>query len=105
MQPCHALDNDTTHTAGMRHLALILIVTLMRLTPADAFDLQGHRGARGLAPENTLPAFVLALSIGVSTLEFDLGLSKDGVLVVHHDSWLNPDTTRGPDGQFLAGRG
>ena len=69
------------------------------------FDLQGHRGARGLAPENTLEGFALALSIGVSTLELDLGMSKDGVVVVHHDIWLNPDTTRGPDGVFLAQRG
>lgn len=72
---------------------------------ALAFDLQGHRGARGLAPENTLVAFARALSIGVSTLELDLGMTSDGVLVVHHDIWLNPDTTRGPDGAFLASRG
>jgi glycerophosphoryl diester phosphodiesterase len=72
---------------------------------AGAFDLQGHRGARGLAPENTLEGFALALSIGVSTLELDLGMSQDGVVVVHHDIWLNPDMTRGPDGVFLAQRG
>jgi glycerophosphoryl diester phosphodiesterase len=74
-------------------------------TAAHAFDLQGHRGARGLAPENTLEGFATALSIGVSTLELDVGLSKDGVVVVHHDIWLNPETTRGPDGVFLAQRG
>lgn len=73
--------------------------------PALAFDLQGHRGARGLAPENTLPAFARALSLGVSTLELDLAISRDGVLVISHDSALNPDITRGPDGQFLADRG
>jgi glycerophosphoryl diester phosphodiesterase len=65
------------------------------------FDLQGHRGARGLAPENTLAGFARALALGVSTLELDLGLTRDGVVVVHHDARLNPDTTRGPDGQFL----
>jgi glycerophosphoryl diester phosphodiesterase len=84
----------------MRHLALILII-LMRLTPADAFDLEGHRGARGLAPENTLPAFTTALKIGVTTLELDVGVTKDGVVVVSHDRALNPDHTRGPDGAFL----
>jgi glycerophosphoryl diester phosphodiesterase len=73
--------------------------------PAQAFDLQGHRGARGLAPENTLPAFARALSIGVTTLELDVGLTRDGVLVVSHDPSLNPDITRGPDGAFLAARG
>jgi glycerophosphoryl diester phosphodiesterase len=72
---------------------------------AAAFDLQGHRGARGLAPENTIEGFATALAIGVTTLELDLGMTRDGVLVVHHDIWLNPDTTRGPDGDFLPARG
>ena len=70
-------------------------------TQATAFDLQGHRGARGLAPENTLPAFERALAIGVNTLELDVGISRDGVLVISHDPRLNPDITRGPDGRFL----
>jgi glycerophosphoryl diester phosphodiesterase len=70
-----------------------------------AFDLQGHRGARGLAPENTLPAFATALSIGVTSLELDLAMTSDGVLVVSHDRRLNPDHTRGPDGTFLDGEG
>ena len=72
---------------------------------ARAFDLQGHRGARGLAPENTLPAFQKALDLGVTTLECDMAITRDGVVVVHHDLWLNPDTTRGPDGQWLQVRG
>jgi glycerophosphoryl diester phosphodiesterase len=74
-------------------------------TAAQAFDLQGHRGARGLAPENTLPAFATALSLGVTTLELDVGITRDGVVVVHHDLLLNPDTTRGPDGAWLDTRG
>jgi glycerophosphoryl diester phosphodiesterase len=72
---------------------------------ASAFDLQGHRGARGLAPENTLAAFALALSIGVDTLETDIAITRDGQLVISHDPALNPDITRGPDGQFLVARG
>src|SRR5262249_7827545 len=72
---------------------------------AAAFDLQGHRGARGLAPENTLEAFATALSIGVTTLEFDLAITRDGILVVSHDSRLKPDHTRGPDGEFLDAEG
>src|SRR6476619_1297493 len=84
----------------MRALALAAVF-LMRLTSADAFDLQGHRGARGLAPENTLEGFALALSIGVTTLELDLAMTRDNVLVVSHDRRLNPDHTRGPDGKFL----
>ena len=72
---------------------------------AQGFDLQGHRGARGLAPENTIPAFETALRIGVSTLELDLAVTRDGVLVVSHDPHLNADITRGPDGVFLPAPG
>ncbi len=56
-------------------------------------------------PENTLEGFAATLSIGVTTLELDLALTKDGVVVVSHDTHLNPDHTRGPDGKFLTGKG
>ena len=68
---------------------------------AAAFDLQGHRGARGLMPENTLPAFALALSLGVTTLEMDIAITQDGHLVVSHDPVLNPNIVRGPDGKYV----
>jgi glycerophosphoryl diester phosphodiesterase len=71
-------------------------------SPAAAFDLQGHRGARGLLPENTLPAFERALAIGVDTLELDVGVTRDGVVVIHHDRRLNPDLARGPDGKWVS---
>jgi len=70
-----------------------------------ALDIQGHRGARGLAPENTLPAFARALAIGVTTLELDCGITRDGVVVVSHDPALNPDITRTADGRWLEARG
>ena len=72
--------------------------------PAAAFDLQGHRGARGLAPENTLAGFRAALDLGVTTLETDLAVTRDGVLVISHDPLLNPDLTR-LDGQWIATAG
>ena len=72
---------------------------------AQGFDLQGHRGTRGLAPENTLAAFRKALDIGVTTIETDLGLTRDGVLVISHETRLNPDLTRGSDGKWLSGWG
>src|SRR5262245_17195908 len=81
--------------------AAIVAVSFVLCSAAVAFDLQGHRGARGLAPENTLAAFTMALSIGVTTLELDLAMTSDGILVVSHDSRLNPDHTRAPDGKFL----
>lgn len=67
----------------------------------SAFELVGHRGARGLFPENTLEGFAAALKVGVSALEFDLGLTRDGVVVIHHDPRLNPEMTKGPDGRYL----
>ena len=70
-----------------------------------AFDLQGHRGARGLAPENTLAAFRLAAGLGVTTLETDLAITRDDVVVLSHEPRLNPDLTRGPDGQWIAAPG
>jgi glycerophosphoryl diester phosphodiesterase len=74
---------------------------LAPLLLAAAFDLEGHRGARGLAPENTLVAFAKALGLGVSTLEMDLAVTRDGVVIVSHDPALNADITRGPDGRWL----
>jgi glycerophosphoryl diester phosphodiesterase len=68
---------------------------------AGAVDLQGHRGARGHLPENTLPSFERALAIGVDTLELDVGVTRDGVVVIHHDRRLNPDVARGADGQWV----
>lgn len=83
----------------MKRAALLL--AMLVATPAAAFDLQGHRGARGLLPENTLPAFQRALEIGVSTLELDIAITRDGVLVISHDPALNPDHTRDASGRFL----
>lgn len=70
------------------------------LTPAG-FDLQGHRGARGLAPENTLPAFRKALDLGVTTLEMDVVISQDGRVVVSHEPWMNPAICTTPNGERI----
>ena len=53
------------------------------------FELQGHRGARGLKPENTLPSFEAALDVGVASIETDIHLTADGVPVLFHDASLN----------------
>jgi glycerophosphoryl diester phosphodiesterase len=89
----------------MRILVLSLALAIAGCATPPTFDLQGHRGTRGLAPENTLPAFAKALEIGVTTLELDTGITRDGVVVVSHDTVLNPDHTRGPDGEWLAKAG
>lgn len=72
---------------------LVAALAIAGVKAASGFDLQGHRGARGLAPENTLPAFERALEIGVTTLELDVGVTADGVVVVLHDPFLNPAIT------------
>jgi glycerophosphoryl diester phosphodiesterase len=86
-------------------LACALVALLVLAGPAAGFDLQGHRGARGLAPENTLAAFRTALALGVSTLETDLAVTRDNVLVLSHDPFLNPDLVRTPDGAWLPEKG
>jgi glycerophosphoryl diester phosphodiesterase len=79
----------------------VAAAALLFSMPGIAMDVQGHRGARGHLPENTLPAFSLALEQGVDTLELDVGVTKDGVVVIHHDRRLNPDVARGPDGKWV----
>jgi glycerophosphoryl diester phosphodiesterase len=72
---------------------------------AAAFDLQAHRGSRGLMPENTLPAFAKGLSIGVTTLEMDAAITKDDVVLVSHDPAFNANITRDAQGRWLEKRG
>ena len=67
----------------------------------QGFDLQGHRGARGLMPENTLPGFAKALSIGVTTLELDLAVTRDFEVVVIHNPRLEPEIARDANGDWL----
>lgn len=65
------------------------------------FDLQGHRGARGLMPENTLPGFATALAIGVTTLELDLAVTRDLEVVVIHNPRFEPEIARHASGEWL----
>lgn len=67
-------------------------------------EVQGHRGARGAHPENTVHGFVAALALGVDTYELDVGLSADGVVVVHHDLAPNPDVARDETGAWITER-
>jgi glycerophosphoryl diester phosphodiesterase len=84
---------------------ILAVLAAVVSSPLLAFDLQGHRGARGLMPENTLQVFAKALSIGVTTLELDVGVSQDGIVVVGHDPRLSAALTRGDDGKWFAAPG
>jgi glycerophosphoryl diester phosphodiesterase len=67
-----------------------------------AFDIEAHRGGRALFPENTLQSFANALSIGVNTLELDIGITRDAAIIVSHERKLNPDLARTADGVYVA---
>jgi glycerophosphoryl diester phosphodiesterase len=86
----------------LRPLLLLAGFSYLVSASATAFDIEAHRGGRALRPENTLPAFANALSMGVDTLELDLGATKDDVLVVSHERGPNPDLARGADGRYIA---
>jgi glycerophosphoryl diester phosphodiesterase len=75
------------------------------LRGAPGFLIQGHRGARGLFPENTLQGFQAAHASGVTAFELDVQLTADDVVVVTHDPALNPAIVRDPDGAWLDGIG
>jgi glycerophosphoryl diester phosphodiesterase len=74
---------------------------MVKPTRLGAFDLEAHRGGRSLRPENTLQSFANGLSLGVNTLELDMGVTKDGVVVISHERGLNPDLARAPDGHYI----
>ncbi len=67
-----------------------------------AFDKQGHRGCRGLMPENTIPAMINAIGLGVTTLEMDISISKDKKVLLSHEPFFNRDITTKPDGSYIS---
>src|SRR5471030_644546 len=93
------------HIPRLRIVSRACAIWAASTTMAAAFDLQAHRGGRGLTPESTLTGFRNAIALGVTTLETDLAVTKDDVLVLSHEPRLNPDLVRGPDGKWLEGVG
>lgn len=69
-----------------------------------SFDWQGHRGARGLYPENTIGAMEEALKYPVTTLELDVVISKDQKVIVSHEPWMSEDICLDPEGRRVKGR-
>ncbi|WP_206170648.1 glycerophosphodiester phosphodiesterase family protein [Spirosoma pollinicola] len=84
----------------MRFLLVLIFMAHVAFIQSDspAFDLEGHRGCRGLMPENTVPAFLKALDIGVNTLEMDVVISKDRQVVVSHEPYFNAAFSIAPNG-------
>jgi glycerophosphoryl diester phosphodiesterase len=86
----------------------IIIIVINSLTSLHCntmqqqkLDLQGHRGCRGLMPENTIPAMLKALELGVTTLEMDCAITKDGQLILSHEPFFNHEITTLPNGQYI----
>ena len=90
---------------GRALMCWALLLTGFPSLAQRTIDLQGHRGARGLLAENTLPSFALALQMEVTTLELDVVVTQDDELVISHDPALNPDITRDAQGRFLGSKG
>ena len=70
----------------------------MSCDSSHKIDVQGHRGCRGLLPENTLPAFAKAIDLGVHTLELDIAITKDNMVIVSHEPYMNPEFCLLPNG-------
>ncbi len=93
---------------------LVLAMTMLPLTASpensstdspprpSSIDLQGHRGARGLLPENTIPAFLYALDAGVTTLEMDAVINAEGHVYVSHEPWMSAEICSHADGRKVS---
>ena len=82
-------------------LILVIAACIVSCAPQKSIDVQAHRGGAGLMPENTISAMRNAIDLKVNTLEFDLHLSKDGKVVVSHDSYFHPRYSTRPDGTLI----
>ncbi len=79
-------------------IIFIVIFSFQFAVKAQKVDIQGHRGARGLMPENTIPAFLRAIDEGVTTLELDVVITKDKKVVVSHEPYMSFSICKKPDG-------
>lgn len=85
----------------MKFFVLLTLVLLPMIVQGRNIEVQGHRGTRGLCPENTLPSFAEAIKAGADALELDLLMTNDGKIVIYHDYFLDPDLLTFLDGKPL----
>lgn len=91
-----------TLQTGVFVLIAAMACTQQSRSLSGAFDKQGHRGCRGLMPENTIPAMIRAIDLGVNTLEMDVCFTSDLKAILSHDPYFNHDITTKPDGSFIS---
>jgi glycerophosphoryl diester phosphodiesterase len=82
-------------------LFVLILINLLSVTMVQAFDLEGHRGARAIYPENTLKAFEYAISVGVNTLEMDMQVTRDREIVISHDPYITAERCLDSKGESL----
>jgi glycerophosphoryl diester phosphodiesterase len=92
---------------GFRLLTVILLVFGCHFAKQEfmnehQFDVEGHRGSRGLMPENTIPAMYKAIDLGVTTLEMDAVITKDKQIVLSHEPFFNHEISTKPDGSEVS---
>ncbi|CAN5204198.1 glycerophosphodiester phosphodiesterase family protein [soil metagenome] len=92
----------------MRITQLFIFFLIVQSTSAQIyipkFDVQGHRGCRGLKPENSIPAFIAALDSGVTTIEMDVAITKDGQIIVSHEPWMSAAICQNPTGKAFTAK-
>ena len=86
----------------MRLITVLTFLSLSQFAYAQSLDIQGHRGARGLLPENTIPAFIRAIDVGVQTLELDVVITKDKKVLVSHEPYMSSSICSKPDGSGIS---
>jgi glycerophosphoryl diester phosphodiesterase len=89
---------------NMKYTFLVMNLFLMVFIAngQQKLDLEAHRGGRGIMPENSIPAMIHAIDLGVNTLELDCVISKDGKVVVSHDVYMSSDFMLKPDGTEIS---
>lgn len=80
---------------------MLFSMSFTTMAPSPKIDLQGHRGCRGLLPENTIPAMLEAIRLGVTTIEMDVVITADKKVVVSHDPYMNADFCTDPQGKGI----
>jgi glycerophosphoryl diester phosphodiesterase len=85
-------------------LLLMVVVSCTDKSTEMELDIEGHRGCRGLLPENTIPAFKKAIELGVNTLEMDLAITADSMVIVSHEPFFNHEISTHPGGDTVTAK-
>jgi glycerophosphoryl diester phosphodiesterase len=101
---CYQCDGGKNLREKENRVSTVKNPPMEELFNQEAFDLQGHRGCRGLLPENTIPAFLKAVDLGVKTIELDLVVSQDSQLVVSHEPFFSASICQTPQGDSISSK-